>query len=87
MARLTYSLVVVEWHDAHTESGWSHVEEIDADPYPVLSVGHLIPDAKPDHVVLCQSVGVDGIVDALIFIPVGMIKRITTIHTPRTPAD
>lgn len=80
MARLTYALVLVEWHDAHTVGEWTEPDDIDADPFPVLSVGHLIPDRKPDHLVLAQSVGVDGALDGLLYVPIGMVKTVKTIQ-------
>ncbi|NBR76672.1 MAG: hypothetical protein EBT73_04940 [Actinobacteria bacterium] len=80
MARLTYALVVVEWHDAHTVNDWTEPDEIDEEPFTVISVGHLIPDRKPDHVVLAQSVGADGALDGLLYVPVGMVKNMRSIQ-------
>ena len=80
MARLTYALVLVVWHDAHAVSEWLDPDDIDADPYVVHTVGHLIPDAKPGHIVIGQSVGSDGALDGILYVPAGMVQHLKIIH-------
>lgn len=70
-------IVRVVWHDAHDQSEtWIDPESIDADPYIVTSVGHLITDRKPAHIVLAQSASADGALDNVLAIPLGMIQSI-----------
>jgi hypothetical protein len=72
--------VLVVWHDAHTEDGWNYLEAVDSEPYVVRSVGFLVPNAKPGHVVLVQSRSVhDGQIDGLLAIPAGMVVSCTSL--------
>lgn len=71
--------VMIVWHDAHTEptSGntWFEHETIGPDPYPIVSIGHLLANAKPDHYSIAQSVATsDGLVDSVLHIPIGMVR-------------
>ena len=85
MARLDLSVVLVEWHDAHAENSWTELREIDQQPYLVRTVGFLLADAKPGHVVVAQSIGADDGLDSVLSIPVGMVVRTVMLgHTPRT---
>lgn len=71
-------MVRVTWHDAHaaTET-WTHSIDIESDPCIVVSIGFLLPQRKPHHVLIAQSLIVETAhVDHVIAIPVGMIKRI-----------
>lgn len=74
------SKVLVVWHDAHAEttSGWLDASEIDREPCVVETVGWLLPDLKPDHVVVVQSViaGDDETLDGVLSIPVGMVQSV-----------
>lgn len=83
MTSLDKSLVVVVWHDAHSEQSWTSVEQLDADPYIVRTAGYLIPDAKPAHVVIAQSVGPDGAMDGVLQIPVGMVQETILVGYPQ----
>lgn len=74
-----YEVVVVTWHDAHAESAWMSIGDIDEDPFVVESVGWLIPNAKPNHTVIAQSIGVDEAVDGVLSIPSGMVVKIQTL--------
>jgi len=78
-----FDLVCVTWHDAHADSRWIEVTEIDNEPYLVTSVGYLVTKAKKGHVSLAQSFGADGFVDSVLHIPNKMIVSTTII----TPAD
>ena len=64
---------IVTWHDAHAEQEWMTVDDIDQEPYVVRTAGWLLPDTKPDHVVIAQSVALDGSIDSVLSIPVGMV--------------
>jgi len=79
-------IVIVEWDDAHSDPGtWLTLEEIEQEPCRVSTVGLLITSAKPDHVVVAQSVhslGQDDFephYDSLICIPVGMVRSMRVV--------
>ena len=78
-----FDLVCISWHDAHADSRWIEVTEIDNEPYLVTSIGYLMPKAKKGHVSLAQSFGADGFVDSVLHIPRGMVVSSAVI----TPAD
>lgn len=71
-------IVELTWLDAHAENAWMDIEDLDQEPYQVKSIGWLMPDAKPDHVVLAQSIGVDHSVGVLC-VPVGMVVKIRIV--------
>ena len=77
-----FDLVCVTWHDAHADSRWIEITEIDDEAYLVTSVGYLVPKAKKGHVSLAQSFGADGFVDSVLHIPRGMVKSLTYIDIP-----
>jgi hypothetical protein len=69
----------VIWHDAHSEGvqggTWFDKVDIANTPYPVTSVGFLVPDVKAGHITLSQSVASnDGLLDSVLHIPIGMIQ-------------
>jgi hypothetical protein len=72
-------IVELTWLDAHAENAWMDIEDLDQEPYQVKSIGWLMPDAKPDHVVLAQSIGVDHSVDGVLCVPVGMVVKIRIV--------
>ena len=72
-------IVEVTWLDAHAENDWMDIEELDKEPYIVRTIGWLMPDAKPDHVVVAQSIGVDYSVDGVLCVPVGMVVKIRIV--------
>jgi hypothetical protein len=82
MARLDGVPVLVVWNDAHAEHTWTSLEELGSEPYVVETVGWLIPDAKPDHVVIAQSIGCDDGMDSVHSIPVGMVRRTVILGNP-----
>jgi len=82
MARLDGVPVLVVWNDAHAEHTWTSLEELSSEPYVVETVGWLIPDAKPDHVVIAQSIGCDDGMDSVLSIPVGMVRRTVILGNP-----
>ncbi len=83
-------IVRVWWRDAHaaTET-WTDPAEIDDEPCIVLSVGFLLSEVKPGHLVLAQSQILDhGDVDHVLAIPTAMVVRIESLHTvPLVPVE
>jgi hypothetical protein len=88
MARLDAVPVLIIWHDAHAEHSWTTLDELDSDPYVVETIGFLLPDAKRGHVVVAQSIGSDDGLDAVLQIPVGMVRKTVVLgHPPHTSTD
>lgn len=80
----------VLWRDAHAVTDtWTAPEEIDSEPCMVWSVGFVLPDCKPGHLVLAQSVIADhGNVDHVLAIPVAMVAKMETLRSvPLIPAE
>ena len=81
------SLVLVRWADAHSGIGhWHELEETAEDDteYLVQSVGWLIPTdkgGKQGHVTLAQSLTPDDMVDHILHIPKGMVRKMTVAYT------
>ena len=74
------TIVEVIWHDAHADtSNWIELDEIDSEPCVVTSIGILLPDSKPDHIVLTQSQNSFNQIDCVLAIPVGMVKSMRAI--------
>ena len=72
-------IVELTWLDAHAENAWMDIDDLDQVAYTVKSIGWLMTDAKPDHVVLAQSIGVDHSVDGVLCVPVGMVVKIRIV--------
>ena len=69
-------IVRVTWHDAYAESAsWIDLDQIDDQPCSVVSVGFLLPDAKPNHVCLAQSMNTNEQIDSVLCIPVAMVVK------------
>ena len=75
--------VLIFWKDAHAVfPGWTSLEDMDKDDCIIQTIGWMIPDIKPGHVVVVQSVGnprednVEDHVDSGIAIPEAMIVDI-----------
>jgi hypothetical protein len=74
------TFVEVVWHDAHADtSTWIDISEIGCDPCVVVSVGILLPDTKPNHIVLAQSQNSFDQLDCVLAIPVAMVKSMRAI--------
>lgn len=74
------TFVEVVWHDAHADtSNWIEIGEIGDDPCVVISVGILLPDTKPNHIVLAQSQNSFDQLDCVLAIPVAMVKSMRAI--------
>jgi hypothetical protein len=54
-------------------------DEIDQRPCVVVSCGILLPDAKPDHVVLTQSLNSYQQVDCVLSVPAGMVQSMRVL--------
>lgn len=75
-------LVRIWWRDAHAATDtWTAPEEIDQEPCMVWSVGFVLKDCKPGHVVLAQSMIADSFeVDHVLAVPVAMVARIESLR-------
>lgn len=74
------TFVEIVWHDAHADtSTWMEKDEIDQKPCVVVSCGILLPDAKPDHVVLSQSLNSYQQVDCVLSVPAGMVQSMRVL--------
>jgi hypothetical protein len=82
MARLDAQLALVVWHDAHSEDSWVSLSDLDSDPYVVETVGFLLPEAKPGHIVIAQSIAYDESLDSVLQIPAGMVVSVTLLGNP-----
>ena len=82
MAKLG-DLVTVEWLDAHAETGWGEISNIEIKPQVVLSIGWLTANNE-DAVVLVADIDpdkrMDGDCNRALIIPKGMVKRIRKVE-------
>ena len=67
----TLRSVVVCWRDAHAVTdAWTSFDDLDQDDALIFTAGFLVPDAKPGHVVIVQSVSPNSdSLDGVIAIP------------------
>lgn len=73
------TIVLIVWHDAHSvASTWIDVGDIDSEPAVVESVGFLLADAKPKHIVLAQSL-TDNDGDHILAVPVEMVRSMKVL--------
>ena len=90
MTTMNEQLVRVTWHDAHAAtSTWTSVDGIDDSPCIVESIGYLLHEMKPGHILLAQSwIADQEDVDGVLAIPSGMVKRIESLHAlPLLPVE
>ena len=80
-------LVEVVWHDAHAYTdSWSSFSQITEEPMVVHSVGYLLPDLKPEHIVITQSINSDDDLDSVLCVPCAMVKSYRVVSsTDRVP--
>jgi hypothetical protein len=71
--------VVVTWRDAHSETSWTYADDLDREPYEVVTCGWLVPDGKPAHVVVAQSVGADGALDGVLCVPIATVVSVVVV--------
>jgi hypothetical protein len=72
---MKHTIVMVTWHDAHSIGDTWMAMPVDTEPCIVQSIGWLMPEAKPDYLVIAQSYTNEEMYDHLVAIPVGMIKE------------
>jgi hypothetical protein len=73
------TIVLIVWHDAHSVAdSWIALNDIDVEPAVVESVGFLLPDAKPRHIVLAQSLTGDEC-DHILAVPVEMVRSMKVL--------
>jgi hypothetical protein len=75
----SYEMVQVVWHDAHAVNEWQSTSDISQEPCVISTVGFLIPSAKPNHVVVAQSIDPDGNLDGVLSIPEGMVVKVSVL--------
>jgi len=74
------TFIEIVWHDAHADtSTWMEKDEIDPNPCVVVSCGILLPETKPDHIVLAQSLNSYEQVDCVLSIPVAMVQSMRVL--------
>lgn len=81
--RYRYDLVVVKWHDAHSDSAWSSPPTDVLKPCIATTVGFVIRDNPDEDYLVADSYIVNGdysdTISNLTQIPRGMIQSITTL--------
>ena len=78
----------IVWHDAHADTNtWIEKAGIDEQPCIVDSCGILLPDAKPNHVVLVQSLNSYEQVDCVLSIPVAMVQSMRVLGSGLDAAE
>lgn len=71
-----HTMVLVVWHDAHSVStSWMPISDIEPEPAVVHSIGWLIPNAKTNHTVICQSY-IEDSADHILAIPIKMVEQV-----------
>ena len=83
---LTYA--EVRWIDAYSDTNsWITADDIDQDACETTTVGILLTGAKIDHITIAQSVNAFGLIDSVLFIPVGMVRgmRLLAMTDPHKP--
>jgi hypothetical protein len=77
---MSWALVKVVWHDAHgATSGWTHHGDINPDPAEIQTVGWIVPEVKPGHLCVAQSIDPHGNVDNAIAIPSEMVRQVVAL--------
>lgn len=73
-------VVAVRWHDAHADFAgtWVHENDIDDEPYEVITVGVQV-ESKSGHVSVAQNRGQEGYYDHIIHIPEAMVQEVVII--------
>lgn len=81
MSEIERTRVLVVWHDAHSDNagGWCELDDLSTEPCVVETIGWLLADRKPDHVVVAQSITSDDALDSVLCIPVGMVRSLHVI--------
>lgn len=77
----SYETVQAVWHDAHAVNEWQSTSDISPEPCVIITTGFLIPNAKPNHVVIAQSIDPDGNLDGVLSIPEGMVAKVSVLSS------
>jgi hypothetical protein len=82
------TFVEIIWHDAHADTTtWIEKDEISENPCVVVSCGILLPEAKPDHIVLSQSMNSYDQLDCVLSVPVGMVQSMRVLGSGLDAAE
>jgi hypothetical protein len=82
------TFVEIVWHDAHADTTtWIEKDEISENPCVVVSCGILLPEAKPDHIVLSQSMNSYDQLDCVLSVPVGMVQSMRVLGSGLDAAE
>lgn len=80
--------VEVVWADAHAGAGhWAELEDADTGEHLVQTCGYLIDETnggKKLHITVAQSSTPDGFYDHVIYIPTGMVRKMTILRAYTT---
>lgn len=82
-------MALVAWHDAHAISdGWTSAEGLIPGACEVTTVGFVLPDAKPGHITLAQTVGETPEYFHVFSIPDAMVIRVERlVASPLIPLE
>ncbi len=82
------TFVEIVWHDAHADTTtWIEKDEISENPCVVVSCGILLPEAKPNHIVLSQSMNSYDQLDCVLSVPVGMVQSMRVLGSGLDAAE
>ena len=74
------TFVEIVWHDAHADTNtWIEKDAIDTNPCVVVSCGILLPEVKPNHIVLSQSQNSYDQYDCVLSVPVEMVQSMRVL--------
>ena len=80
--------VEIEWADAHSGAGhWADLEDQDLGEHIVKTCGYLVDEdngGKKLHITIAQSMTPDGFFDHVIYIPTGMLRKMTILRAYTT---
>jgi len=79
MTRQKLPLVIVEWLDANTESGWTAVKDIKHEPTPIRTVGWLLSQTDK-CLVMFSSHTDDGDAGEVTTIPAPWIQTVKKLR-------
>ncbi len=71
---MKFDVVKCYWRDAQTYDTWHELSEIEDECPLICSVGFLVKSTK-DIIVIATTVAMDGMSNAGISIPIGMIEK------------
>lgn len=86
-------MILVQWADAHSNdtNAWLYPDEVkDKGEYLVETIGWILEPGKggqTGHLSLVQSIGSDDALDAIINIPLGMVRSVSVLEGKRVRLD